>query len=103
MILTLSLLAGLAGAWLLIAFAEKFRLGISLHQALLYVPFKLAWRIADKRIEIARKADAPVIYLVVHQSRVEPALMLSLLPADTLHILDEASARPQPPVARVDV
>jgi acyl-[acyl-carrier-protein]-phospholipid O-acyltransferase/long-chain-fatty-acid--[acyl-carrier-protein] ligase len=93
MILTLSLLAGLAGAWLLIAFAEKFRLGISLHQALLYVPFKLAWRIADKRIEIARKADAPVIYLVVHQSRVEPALMLSLLPADTLHILDEASAR----------
>lgn len=93
MILTLSLLAGLAGAWLLIALIEKFRLGIGLHQALLYVPFKLACRIADDRIRIARRADAPVIYTIVHQSRIEPALMLSLLPDDTLHILDEASAR----------
>jgi acyl-[acyl-carrier-protein]-phospholipid O-acyltransferase/long-chain-fatty-acid--[acyl-carrier-protein] ligase len=93
MLLTLSLLAGIAGAWLLIALVEKFRLGISLHQALFYVPFKLAWRIADDRIRIARRADAPVIYTIVHQSRIEPALMLSLLPDDTLHILDEASAR----------
>ncbi len=93
MILTLSLLAGLAGAWLLIALVEKFRLGLSLHQALLYVPFKLAYRVADDRIRIAHRADAPVIYTIVHQSRIEPALMLSLLPADTLHILDEASAR----------
>jgi acyl-[acyl-carrier-protein]-phospholipid O-acyltransferase/long-chain-fatty-acid--[acyl-carrier-protein] ligase len=93
MILTLSLLAGLAGAWLLIALVEKFRLGLSLHQALLYVPFKLAYRVADDCIKVARRADAPVIYVIVHQSRIEPALMLSLLPADTLHILDEASAR----------
>jgi acyl-[acyl-carrier-protein]-phospholipid O-acyltransferase/long-chain-fatty-acid--[acyl-carrier-protein] ligase len=93
MILTLSLLAGLAGAWLLIALVERVRLGLTLHQALLYVPFKLAYRLADDRIKVARRADAPVIYAIVHQSRIEPALMLSLLPADTLHILDEASAR----------
>ncbi|TIW38205.1 MAG: 2-acyl-glycerophospho-ethanolamine acyltransferase, partial [Mesorhizobium sp.] len=30
---------------------------------------------------------------ISHQSRFEPALMLSLLPDDTLHILDDASAR----------
>ncbi|RRI05901.1 2-acyl-glycerophospho-ethanolamine acyltransferase [Mesorhizobium tamadayense] len=93
MILTLALLAGLAFAWLLIGVIETFRLDLRFTQALLYVPFKLAWRIADNRIRIARNARAPVIYVVSHQSRIEPALMLSLLPDDTLHILDEASAR----------
>jgi len=93
MILALSLLAGLAGAWLLIALVEKFRLGLSLHQALLYVPFKLAYRIRDNEIRTARQAEAPVIYVVVHQSCIDPALMLSLLPSDTLHILDRNSAR----------
>ncbi|MER9801850.1 AMP-binding protein [Mesorhizobium sp. M0142] len=93
MILTLALLAGLVTAWLLIGVVEKFRLGLRLSQALLYVPFKLAYRINDERIKIARKSAAPVIYVVWHQSRLEPALMLSLLPEDTLHILDPASAR----------
>ncbi|TPK90116.1 MULTISPECIES: AMP-binding protein [unclassified Mesorhizobium] len=93
MILTLALLAGLALAWLLIAVIERFRLDLRFTQALLYVPFKLAYRIADNRIRIARSAKTPVIYVVSHQSRIEPALMLSLLPDDTLHILDEASAR----------
>ncbi|TGP57115.1 2-acyl-glycerophospho-ethanolamine acyltransferase [bacterium M00.F.Ca.ET.230.01.1.1] len=93
MILTLALLAGLVFAWLLIAVIERFRLDLRFTQALLYVPFKLAYRIADDRMRIARSAKAPVIYVVSHQSRIEPALMLSLLPDDTLHILDEASAR----------
>ncbi|RAZ80092.1 AMP-binding protein [Mesorhizobium atlanticum] len=93
MILTLALLAGLVFAWLLIAAIERFRLDLRFTQALLYVPFKLAYRIADNRIRIARSAKTPVIYVVSHQSRIEPALMLSLLPDDTLHILDEASAR----------
>jgi len=93
MILTLALLAGLAFAWLLIAVIERFRLDLRFTQALLYVPFKLAYRVADNRIRIARSAKTPVIYVVSHQSRIEPALMLSLLPDDTLHILDEASAR----------
>ncbi|RUV95418.1 AMP-binding protein [Mesorhizobium sp. M1A.F.Ca.IN.020.04.1.1] len=93
MILTLALLAGLVFAWLLIGVIERFRLDLRFTQALLYVPFKLAYRIADDRIRIARNARTPVIYVVSHQSRIEPALMLSLLPDDTLHILDEASAR----------
>lgn len=93
MILTLALLAGLVFAWLLIGVIERFRLDLRFTQALLYVPFKLAHRIADDRIRIARNARTPVIYVVSHQSRIEPALMLSLLPDDTLHILDEASAR----------
>ncbi|MBZ9840769.1 AMP-binding protein [Mesorhizobium sp. CA5] len=93
MILTLALLAGLVLAWLLIAVIERFRLDLRFTQALLYVPFKLAYRIADNRMRIARSAKTPVIYVVWHQSRIEPALMLSLLPDDTLHILDEASAR----------
>ncbi|MCA0057036.1 MULTISPECIES: AMP-binding protein [unclassified Mesorhizobium] len=93
MILTLALLAGLVAAWLLIGVVEKFRLGLRFTQALLYVPFKLAYRISDSRIAIARDAAAPVIYVISHQSHLEPALMLSLLPDDTLHILDGASAR----------
>ncbi|PBB34588.1 AMP-binding protein [Mesorhizobium sp. WSM3868] len=93
MILTLALLAGLVFAWLLIGVIERFRLDLRFTQALLYVPFKLAYRIVDDRIRIARNARTPVIYVVSHQSRIEPALMLSLLPDDTLHILDEASAR----------
>lgn len=93
MILTLALLAGLVFAWLLIGVIERFRLDLRFTQALLYVPFKLAYRIADDRIRIARNARTPVIYVVSHQSRIEPALMLSLLPDDTLHILDQASAR----------
>ncbi|TIV99235.1 MAG: 2-acyl-glycerophospho-ethanolamine acyltransferase, partial [Mesorhizobium sp.] len=93
MILTLALLAGLVFAWLLIAVIERFRLDLRFTQALLYVPFKLVYRIADNRIRIARSANTPVIYVISHQSRIEPALMLSLLPDDTLHILDEASAR----------
>lgn len=93
MILTLSLLAGIVTAWLLIGGIEKFRLGMGFAQAILYVPFKLAYRLEDRRMRIARQANAPVIYVIVHQSRIEPALMLSLLPEDTLHILDEVSAK----------
>lgn len=93
MILTLALLAGLVVAWLLIGVIEKFRLGLRFTQALLYAPFKLAYRTSDNRIKIARKAQVPVIYVISHQSRFEPAMMLSLLPDDTLHILDGVSAR----------
>ena len=93
MILTFSLLGGIVLAWLLVGLIDKLRLGLTLPQALLYVPFKLAYRIGDGRLKVARQAKAPVIYVVVHQSRLDPALMLSLLPDDTLHILDEASAK----------
>jgi acyl-[acyl-carrier-protein]-phospholipid O-acyltransferase/long-chain-fatty-acid--[acyl-carrier-protein] ligase len=61
-------------------------------QAILYLPLKLIWRVSDGRMRKARKADVPVIYAIAHQSQMDPALMLALLPDDTLHILDEASA-----------
>lgn len=93
MILTLWLLSSIGAAWIVVAVIDRYRFGLDIAQALLYVPFKLAYRISDGRIRIARDAPAPTIYAIVHQSRLEPALMLSLLPADTLHILDEASAR----------
>lgn len=93
MIISVGLFAAVAIAWLLIAVIEKFRLGLSFSQAFLYTPFKLAYRVVDHKLRIARGTEAPVIYTIVHQSKLDPALMLSLLPEDTLHILDEASAR----------
>ncbi|MGB6117330.1 MAG: AMP-binding protein [Mesorhizobium sp.] len=87
-ILVLIALAYVAGA-----LTQTFRLGISLRQALFYLPLKLIWRVSDGRIRKARNAGAPVIYAVAYQSQMDPALMLSLLPDDTLHILDEASAK----------
>src|ERR1700754_519638 len=93
MILTGAILLCLLGVWLAIAALDIFRLGLGFRQAVLYVPFKLLYRIRDKAIRSANEASAPVIYAVWHQSRIDPALMLSLLPEQTLHILDEASAK----------
>jgi len=73
--------------------ALVLRLGLSFRQAALYLPFKIAYRVSDRSIRVARSAPAPVIYAVTHRSRIDPALMLALLPEDTLHILDEASAK----------
>jgi acyl-[acyl-carrier-protein]-phospholipid O-acyltransferase/long-chain-fatty-acid--[acyl-carrier-protein] ligase len=92
MILTVALLLGLVAAYLAIAGIEMGRLGLGFRQALFYIPFKFVYPIADRRIRIARQAQPPVIYAVVHQSRIDPALMLALLPQDTLHILDPDSA-----------
>ncbi|MEX0346433.1 MAG: AMP-binding protein [Rhizobiaceae bacterium] len=77
---------------LAVAVLQMSRLGISFWQAVLYAPLKIIYRIDDTGISNARQTDAPVIYVISHQSRLEPALMLATLPADTLHILDEKSA-----------
>lgn len=87
------IVVGVAALYILAAIIEHNRLGISIRQGLLYLPLKLAYRIGDGRTKIARQAEPPVIYAISHQSRLEPALMLSLLPDNTLHILDEVSAR----------
>ena len=92
MLTAIALVAVVLALWLLAAL-YVMRLGISLHQAMLYVPLKVLFRVRDRPILVARAAQPPVIYAVWHQSRLEPALMLALLPADTLHILDEDSAR----------
>ncbi|MHB2265742.1 AMP-binding protein [Aliihoeflea sp. PC F10.4] len=93
MLLTLlSIVAGFAAIWLAFAIVLVNRQGISLRQAILYAPLKLAFRIDDSSLRAAR-TDGPVIYAISHQSGLDPALMLSVLPDDTLHILDEASSR----------
>ncbi len=79
-------------AYVLSAAVEAATRGRSMAQALLYLPLKLIWRIDDSAMDAAAVAPAPVIYVVSHQSRLDPALMLSLLPPDTLHILDPATA-----------
>ena len=85
-ILLLAALYAAAAAWLM------FRLGLSRQQAILYLPLKLLFRTGDRGMRDARAAPTPVIYVVTHQSGFDPALMLSLLPEETLHILDPESA-----------
>jgi acyl-[acyl-carrier-protein]-phospholipid O-acyltransferase/long-chain-fatty-acid--[acyl-carrier-protein] ligase len=93
MILIGAMLLAVAAALVAVAAVLKVQLSLSFTQALLYAPLKLAWRVADQRIGIARNAQTPVIYTISHQSKLDPALMLSLLPEETLHILDEDSAK----------
>jgi acyl-[acyl-carrier-protein]-phospholipid O-acyltransferase/long-chain-fatty-acid--[acyl-carrier-protein] ligase len=93
MVLTGTIIGIIAALWLCFAGFISLRLGLGFRQALLYAPLKLIFRIEDGDIRTARGARPPVIYAVAHQSRLDPALMLSLLPADTLHILDEDAAR----------
>ncbi|MGE0283687.1 MAG: 2-acyl-glycerophospho-ethanolamine acyltransferase, partial [Rhizobiaceae bacterium] len=93
MILTGIILLALVAAYVAgVAWLSASR-KISFHQALLYLPLKLLYRVDDSRARHLANAPAPVIYVVTHRSRLDPALMLSLLPANTLHILDETSAK----------
>jgi acyl-[acyl-carrier-protein]-phospholipid O-acyltransferase/long-chain-fatty-acid--[acyl-carrier-protein] ligase len=92
-LITGALLLAVAAALLTVAVVLKFQIGLSFTQAVLYAPLKLLWRVADERIGLARNAEAPVIYTISHQSKLDPALLLALLPEETLHILDEASAK----------
>jgi len=88
-IILLALVAAYAGGAMWLSASRN----ISLHQAFLYLPLKLVYRVDDSRARQLADAPAPVIYVVTHRSRLDPALMLSLLPANTLHILDETSAK----------
>lgn len=93
MILASAIVLGFVAAWMLAAGVLMHGRGIRFRQALLYLPLKLIYRVDDEALRKARDVDTPVIYVISHQSRLEPALMLSLLPEHTLHILDDASAR----------
>lgn len=92
MITAIALAGAILALWLAAAAYLCLRRGLNLHQAVLYAPLKVLFRIRDNAIAEAHGAEPPVIYAVWHRSRLEPALMLALLPADTLHILDEGSA-----------
>ncbi|WP_404933298.1 1-acyl-sn-glycerol-3-phosphate acyltransferase [Nitratireductor sp. L15S-10] len=93
MILIIQFVLLVLAVWAAMAGIVQYRRGVSFHQAALHAPLKLVFRISDREIDLARKAETPVIYAVWHQSSLDPATMLALLPDDTLHILDEASAK----------
>jgi acyl-[acyl-carrier-protein]-phospholipid O-acyltransferase / long-chain-fatty-acid--[acyl-carrier-protein] ligase len=73
-----------------------FYLSIALHltfpQALAWLPLKLLYRIDDRSLGQHVHQTGPLIYVISHQSRMDPALMLARLPANTLHMLDPRSA-----------
>ena len=87
-----AVIAGLALIWLACAGWLAARQRIAFRQALLHVPVWLLWRVDAAALGQAHEARS-TIFVVSHQSRLDPALMLALLPADTLHILDEGAAR----------
>ncbi|WP_368856651.1 AMP-binding protein [Chelativorans sp. ZYF759] len=92
MVWALSCLAGVACLWAVAAGYLAFRLRISFRQALLYAPVKAVFIIRnDGPLPLAKGRGT--IYVVSHRSRLDPAVMLSLLPADTLHILDHDTAK----------
>lgn len=93
MILALAVVVALIGLYVALAAWLAVTCKLTFRQALIYLPLKLLYRVDDSSITGAQNAAAPVIYVVTHQSRIDPALMLSLLPTDTLHILDAESAK----------
>lgn len=92
MILAGWIVAGIAAAWLALAawLARAQRIGF--RQAFFLAPLAAVWRLDARALRKAPQTRG-VIYVVSHQSTLDPALMLSLLPDDTLHILDAYSAR----------
>lgn len=92
MILAGIVAAGIAAAWLAFAAWLSVRQRITFRQAFFHAPLAAIWRIDGRALRNAGETDS-VIYVVSHQSRLDPALMLALLPDDTLHILDERSAK----------
>ncbi|MEX0955579.1 MAG: 1-acyl-sn-glycerol-3-phosphate acyltransferase [Rhizobiaceae bacterium] len=92
MVLALVVIGAVAFAWVAGAMLLAGARRISLRQALLLVPVVLAHRLGVRGGANLR-SDPPTLYAILHQSRLDPALMLALLPEDTLHILDAASAR----------
>lgn len=82
----------IALVWLAVALALCALRRCSFHQAFLLAPIAVWHRLTVNGGEHLR-SKPPVLYAVLHQSHLDPALMLSLLPNDTLHILDEQSAR----------
>nr|WP_223385585.1 AMP-binding protein [Oricola cellulosilytica] len=79
-------------AILLAAIREMSALGIGFRRALIFAPLKLIYRIDTSRMKRARDPKPPVIYAVSEQSKLDPAIYQAILPPDTLHVLDPASA-----------
>lgn len=91
MIWALTGVAGLVCLWALSAGYLVVTRKITFRQGLLYAPLKAAFVIRGDRLPPFAR-DRGTIYVVSHRTRLDPALMLSLLPANTLHILDHDTA-----------
>ena len=92
MAVTLMVVGAIALIWVAVALAFCAQRRCTFHQAFLLVPLAV-WHRLGLRGGTHLRSKPPVLYAVLHQSYLDPALMLSLLPDDTLHILDEQSAR----------
>ena len=84
--------AAVIGGWIIHALWLGQRLGNGFAQSLVYVPLKLVLRIDDRMIGDTKDQHGPVIHAISHQSRFDAALVMLLLPKETLHILDPRSA-----------
>lgn len=91
--LLLAVIAILAIAFIVLAWTVKSRLDVSWRQALAVLPFKLLYGLDTHNFSPARKAERPVIFAISEQSRLDPAVFLSILPEGTLHVLDPESAK----------
>jgi acyl-[acyl-carrier-protein]-phospholipid O-acyltransferase/long-chain-fatty-acid--[acyl-carrier-protein] ligase len=85
--------AVVCAAWALFAAVLARRLGIGFAQALLYAPLKLWYRIDDSAARHAIRAQGPVVYVIFNHATVDAAIAFSLLPPDTVHILDPGAAQ----------
>ena len=86
------IVTALAAGWIGFAFWFASRLGIGFGQALVFVPVSLALRIDISMLRPNPKTSGPVIHAISHQSAFDAALMMLVLPKDTLHILDPRAA-----------
>jgi acyl-[acyl-carrier-protein]-phospholipid O-acyltransferase / long-chain-fatty-acid--[acyl-carrier-protein] ligase len=91
MIWTGAAIAAFVGLWLAYAGFLAHGRRIDLRQAILYAPLKLLFLVRDDRLPES-DPDRGTLYVVSHRSRLDPAFMLTLLPSDTLHILDHEAA-----------
>lgn len=85
------LVLALAALFLGGAFYLSITLNLTYPQALAWLPLKLLYRIDDSGLSGHINQPGPLIYVISHQSRMDPALMLTRLPSDTLHMLDPRS------------
>lgn len=75
-----------------IAAREARRLGTGFRQALYFTPLKLIYRIDTRGARRLNDSRRPVIYVICEQSKLDPVICQAILPEDTLHVLDPASA-----------
>ncbi len=91
MVLALLVIGAIALAWIALGALTAANHKIDFRQGLLLAPIMLTNRLSV-RGKANLRSQPPTLYAVLHQSQLDPALMLALLPEDTLHILDDRSA-----------